>query len=170
MPSRPDVPRERLISLLTPVVAASGLDLDDVVVRPAGKRLLVRVVVDTDGGATLDAVAGVSGAVGDAIDGSGALGETAYVLEVTSPGVDRPLTTPTHWRRAAGRLVEVTPHQGAPFTGRVMTTDDSGAVLDIGKDDRRVAYADVAKAVVQVEFGRAAAGDVDDDSDSVEEV
>ena len=166
MPSRPDVPLERLISVLTPVVAASGLDLDDVVVRPAGKRLLVRVVVDADGGATLDAVAAVSGPVGDAIDASGALGETAYVLEVTSPGVDRPLSTPTHWRRAAGRLVEVTPRQGAPFTGRVMTTDDSGAVLDLGKDDRRVAYADVAKAVVQVEFGRAAAGD----DDSVEEV
>ena len=154
MPSRPDVSRERLVALLAPVVSAGGLDLDDVEVRPAGRRLLVRVVVDADGGGGLDAVAAVSSAVGERLEESDVFGQTSYVLEVTSPGVDRPLTEPRHWRRARGRLVTVTPHHGREFTGRLMSSHDSGAVLDVGRTDQQIAYADVARAVVQVEFSR----------------
>ena len=104
--------RERLLALLEPLVGAAGYDLEDVSVSAAGRRSVVRVFVDADGGVDLDAVATVSRVVSDALDerdsdfgGAGLLGG-AYVLEVSSPGVDRPLTEPRHWRRAAGRLVE----------------------------------------------------------------
>ena len=92
---------------VAPLVTAAGLDLEDVVVRPAGRRSLVRVVVDSDGGVSLDAVASISGAISEALDEAGVMGQTPYTLEVSSPGVDRPLTEPRHWRRARGRLVQV---------------------------------------------------------------
>ena len=94
-----------LRALLAPVVEGLGLDLEDVEVTAAGRRRRVCVVVDRDGGIDLDAVADVSKSVSDVLDASDALGSAPYVLEVTSPGVDRPLTQPRHWRRARGRLV-----------------------------------------------------------------
>src|ERR1700709_2228211 len=102
--------REHLLEVLSPVVAATGHDLEDVTVTAAGRRSLIRVIVDADGGVDLDAVADVSRAGSDALDegpGSDAFAGP-YVLEVSSPGVDRPLTEPRHWRRAIGRLVQVT--------------------------------------------------------------
>ena len=93
--------RAALLRLLEPVVAEAGFDLEDVLVTPAGKRRQVRVIVDGDGGVSLDDVAVVSQRVSAALDDSAAMGSGPYVLEVTSPGVDRPLTQPRHWRRAA---------------------------------------------------------------------
>src|SRR5688572_28096970 len=97
--------REHLRSLLEPVVGAARLDLEEVNVTPAGRRRLLRVVVDGDGGVDLDRLALVSRSVSEVLDDSDAMGSQPYVLEVTSPGVDRPLTEPRHWRRAASRLV-----------------------------------------------------------------
>ena len=91
--------RARLLQMLTPAVESSGHDLEDVTVSPAGRRKVVRVVVDKDGGVTLDDIAEVSRAVSDVLDTpeAEALLTGAYTLEVTSPGVDRPLTQPRHW-------------------------------------------------------------------------
>ncbi|MDQ1682331.1 MAG: ribosome maturation factor RimP, partial [Frankiaceae bacterium] len=99
--------RSRLVQLLEPVVAATGADLEDVQVRAAGRRSVVEVVVDRDGGVTLDDVAEIARVVSEALDADDPLGETPYTLEVGSRGVDRPLTLPRHWRRAIGRLVKV---------------------------------------------------------------
>ena len=141
---------EAIARAVASVVAEAGLDLEDVVVHPAGRRTLVRVVVDVDGGLSLDAVAAVSGPVSDAIDASGLVGETGYTLEVTSPGVDRPLTEPRHWRRARSRLVEVSLATGDTFTARLTGSDEETAKFaEVG---RTVALADVARAQVQVEF------------------
>jgi len=146
------VSAEALERAVLPVVAGAGLDLEGVEVRPAGRRTLVRVIVDADGGVSLDAVAAVSGPVSEALDASGALGESAYTLEVTSPGVDRPLTEERHWRRAVGRLVQVTPVEGAPFTGRLVAVSGTDAELDVDGEVRVARMADVRRAVVQVEF------------------
>jgi ribosome maturation factor RimP len=78
----------------------------------------------------------------------------AYVLEVTSPGVDRPLTEQRHWRRAAGRLVSV-PVVGQPVTGRIAHVDDSGVTLDTGGVSRQVPWADLGRGKVQIEFTHA---------------
>jgi ribosome maturation factor RimP len=147
--------RARLAEALHPVLADSGFDLEDVTVSKAGSRSLVRVVVDRDGGVDLDGVADASRAVGNFLDADEELVPGAYVLEVTSPGVDRPLTAPRHWRRNAGRLVAVTPREGKPFTGRILEADDQTAVVDTDKGQQTVQLADVAKALIQVEFSRA---------------
>src|SRR3954468_24237916 len=97
---KPDPATVRLTEWVGPVVAGAGYDLEELVVTPAGRRSVVRVVVDRDEGVTLDDIADVSRAVSAALDDNdGDLGPTPYVLEVTSPGVDRPLTDPRHWRR-----------------------------------------------------------------------
>src|SRR6185503_10759168 len=117
-PARADIDGTKLRVQLEPVVAALGYDLEEVVVHRAGSRRLLRIVVDGDGGVSLDDIAEVSQAVSAALDENDQMGETAYDLEVTSPGVSRPLTEPRHWRRAAGRLVQVPLTAGGELTGR----------------------------------------------------
>ena len=148
----------RLSEVLAPVVEQTGADLENVDVSKAGKRSVVRVVVDRDGGVSMDDVADVSRAVSDALDAldeaePGVLGPS-YVLEVTSPGVDRPLTAPRHWRRNVGRLVTVVLKEGANVTGRITSADDNNIVLDTDGTETALALADVVRGTVQVEFAR----------------
>jgi ribosome maturation factor RimP len=167
--SRTDPVATRLAGWIEPVVDAAGYDLEELVVTPAGRRSVVRVVVDRDAGVTLDDVAEVSRAVSAALDeNDGDLGRVPYVLEVTSPGVDRPLTEPRHWRRNTGRLVSVA--VGAPggaeqLTARVLEVGDDGVALAVeapGKPGakkrpptrRQVPWQQLGAGRVQVEFGR----------------
>ena len=146
--------REHLIELLTPVVAAIGYDLDDVEVTPAGRRSLVRVTVDGDGGVDLDAIAEISRAVSDALDvdqPGGPAFAGPYVLEVSSPGVDRPLREPRHWRRAKGRLVSV-PIGASTVVGRVVAVSEREVTLDVDGARRDVPFADLGVGRMQVEF------------------
>ena len=148
--------RERLLTLLGPVVTAAGYDLEDVSVTKAGRRSLVRVSVDADGGIDLDAVAEVTRIVSDALDSGEPGGPDfagPYVLEVSSPGVDRPLTEQRHWRRAAGRLVKV-PVDGSAIAGRVKKVGDNGVTLDVNGSLREVAWSALGAGRVQVEFNR----------------
>ena len=174
MPARPnDAARERVIGLLEPVVAATGADLEDVELRTVGRRLVVRVLVERGRGISLDEVAEVSRAVSDALDGSSVLGNDAYTLEVSSPGIDRPLTLERHWLRNVGRLVNLTLADGTKVTGRLLShSADAGEIvieLDVKgrKSTRTVPLADIRRAVVEVEFSRSAAegddGDVPED-------
>lgn len=153
---------ERIAELLEPVLAEAGLDLEGVELTPAGKRRVLRVVVDSDNGVDLDTVGEVSQAVNDSLDASDVMGELPYVLEVTSPGVDRPLTLPRHWRRSQGRLVKVALVEGGDVTGRVTESDDQGVTLDVKGRPRTLAYDSIVKARVQVEFRRAADTDAAD--------
>ena len=131
-----------------------GLDLEAVELTPAGKRRVLRVAVDKDGGVTLDDVADATREVSRVLDESDVMGEMPYTLEVTSRGVDRPLTLPRHWRRNADRLVKVTLVDGSALVGRILASDDTAATLDVDGEQHRVALADVAKALVQIEFNR----------------
>jgi ribosome maturation factor RimP len=147
--------RDRLAGVLTDPLSAVGLDLEAVDLTPAGKRRLLRVAVDKDGGVTLDDIAEATKEVSRLLDESDVMGEQPYTLEVTSPGVDRPLTQPRHWRRNTGRLVKVSLRDGRAVTGRITSSDDATASLDVeGTGTEQVALADVAKAKVQVEFNR----------------
>jgi ribosome maturation factor RimP len=149
-----DETRDRLSGLLTAPLLALGLDLEAVEITPAGKRRLLRVAVDKDGGVTMDDLASATKQVDRLLDDSGAMGEQPYLLEVTSPGIDRPLTLPRHWRRNQSRLVKVTTGTKETITGRITESDDERVVLDVNGKARAVAYDDVAKARVQVEFNR----------------
>ena len=179
--------RARLLELLAPVASDAGYDLEDITVTSAGRRNLVRVVVDADGGVDLDAVATLSRAMSEVLDedagGAGRDFADPYVLEVSSPGVDRPLTEARHWRRAVGRLVEVTV-DGTVVTGRVLGTDGQGVRLEVAglkgrpATTRELAWSSLGRGKVQVEFNRkgaanepgTAAGDeFDDEFDENEE-
>jgi ribosome maturation factor RimP len=153
--------RDHLLETLRPVVTAAGYELEDVSVTSAGRRSLVRVTVDSPdtgtavtggGGIDLDGVAVVSRAVSDALDG-GADFAGPYVLEVSSPGVDRPLAEPRHWRRATGRLVQV-PVGGQVVTGRVREVTGSGVALEFGGERREIGWSELGRGQVQVEFTR----------------
>ena len=149
-----DATRDRIEAELVDPLSAMGLDVEAVEVTPAGKRRVLRVAVDKDGGVTLDDVADATREVSRVLDESDVMGEMPYTLEVTSRGVDRPLTLPRHWRRNEDRLVKATLADGSAVTGRILGSTEESVTLDEDGTRREVAYADVAKALVQIEFNR----------------
>ena len=146
--------RDRLSSVLTAPLHAVGLDLEAVDIIPAGSRRVLRVAVDKDGGVDLDDIAEATKEVSRLLDESDVMGNRPYLLEVSSPGVDRPLRLPRHWRRNVSRLVKVTTTANEKLTGRITEAGDESAVLDVDGTHRTIAYADITKARVQVEFNR----------------
>ncbi len=142
----------QLHGVLEPIVAGAGFELDQLDVRAAGRRHTVKVVVDSDAGVGLDDIATVSRAISAELDDQEHLIGGSYTLEVTSPGVDRPLTGSRHWRRAHLRQVAVRLHDGTEFTGRVGRAGEDAATVLVAGQLREVRYADVAHAGVQVEF------------------
>ena len=153
--STPDI-TDRLAGLLAEPIEALGLDLEAVDLSKAGKRSVLRVAVDKDGGVDMDDIAAATGEVSRVLDDSDVMGKSSYTLEVSSPGVDRPLTLPRHWRRNVSRLVTVTMTDGSAVEGRITDADDDGAVLEVDGGSTRVSFADVAKARIQIEFKREA--------------
>jgi len=149
-----DATRDRIEAELVSPLLELGLDVEAVEITPAGKRRILRVAVDKDGGVTLDDVADATREVSRVLDDSDVMGEHPYTLEVTSRGVDRPLTLPRHWRRNADRLVAVTLTDGEVFTGRIQESDDTGAQVEADGRSRQVSFAEVDKALVQIEFNR----------------
>jgi ribosome maturation factor RimP len=166
----------RISGLIEPVLRALDIDLEAVTIRPVGRRRVLRIVVDADGGVSLDDIAEVSREVSVRLDAKNAMGDAPYTLEVSSPGVDRPLTEPRHWQRAIGRLVVVPltaqdhhSQRDAPATpaaqqARVIGADHLGVTLEIDGAERTVSYGELGPGRVQVEFGRLA----DDDSSDLD--
>jgi ribosome maturation factor RimP len=156
--------KARVRAVVEPVVAEAGYDLEELTLSRAGRRYVVRVLVDTDGGISLDDVAIVSREISAALDAAeesgGDLLNGEYQLEVGSPGIDRPLTEPRHWRRNTGRLVAVN-----GVTGRVVSTDDTGVVLDVDGATRAIGFAELGRGKVQIEFKRLDEADFGDDED-----
>ena len=147
--------QRQVIDLLDGEFSRAGFDIEDVVIDAAARPPRIVVVVDGDDGLDLDSVAQLSRIAAELLD---ELESPAYVLEVTSPGVDRPLTTDKHFRRARGRKVELTLADGSSLTGRLGETQD-GTVCVIRREGARgnlvtrdIALDTIAKAVVQVEF------------------
>ncbi len=149
---------EAVTSGLRGPLSDMGIDLESVEVSKAGRRHVVRVVVDRDGGIDLDLVASVSQRVSELLDAP-PLDQYVpgpFVLEVTSPGVDRPLTEPRHWRRATTRLVHATLRDGSVVEGRIIEVpSDTEAIVSTEGGDVAITLADVDRALVQVEFNRA---------------
>ena len=152
----------RLRAVVEQVTARAGFDLEDLTVQAAGRRRIVRVVIDADDGVSLDDAAAVSRAISEALDADqdDPMGSAPYALEVTSPGIGRPLTLPRHFRRARTRLVAITTTDGRALTGHVLEATDSGLVLLTGKsgtDRVDLPFDTIAKAKVEVEFSRPSA-------------
>jgi ribosome maturation factor RimP len=156
--------KARLREVIEPLARSAGYDLEDLSVVRMGRRHVVRVTVDRDGGVGLDAVAALSRDISHGLDAAeSAAGEFIageYQLEVSSPGTDRPLTEPRHWRRNVGRLVTAR-LGGHPVTGRLVAVDDTGATLAVDGVERTHTYADLGRGRIEVEFNRL--DEVDDD-------
>jgi ribosome maturation factor RimP len=163
------VDAQQLAGVLRPVVSAMGMDLENVRITATGRRRLLRVVVDADGGVNLDDITRISRELSAELDATGAMGETPYTLEVSSPGVDRPLTEPRHWRRAAGRLVRapLAPRSSAKsdnpgrlmtVEGRVLAASDHSVLLEVAGKQREFGYSELGAGKIQVEFGHAVTG------------
>jgi ribosome maturation factor RimP len=136
-------------------LAELGVDLEDVQIQAAGRREIVRVVVDKDGGVDLDLVASVSRLIAEQLDVPPLADQFVgnFVLEVTSPGTDRPLTVAKHWRRAVNRLVEVTLRDGSTVAGRITEADeDSVTLMPASGTPLVMAMGDIVRGMVQVEF------------------
>lgn len=170
---------ENISADLAQVLAPLDLVVEDVSVMPAGKRRLVRVLVDralaADAEETavippldLDHVADVTRVISERLDETDAMGEQAYVLEVSSPGIDHPLTLARHFRRNVGRLVEVTVPEQTPVTGRITRADDAGFTIVVtgpksATTEQSFSYDDSPRGAVQVEFNRS--GDTEGEDD-----
>jgi ribosome maturation factor RimP len=151
---------DRLRALLDPLVCGAGAELEDVRITTAGKRRQLQVVVDADDGVPLDLVAELSRGISKALDDSAVMGSAPYVLEVTSPGLDRPLTEPRHFRRQLGRMIRARLAEGGEVTARITAVDDDGIDVEVpgvkGRrpTSRRLAFSEIARARVEVEFRR----------------
>ena len=145
---------EQVLELLNGEFARSGYEVEDVAIDLRATPPLIRVIVDGDVPLDLDTVAELSRSASESLDGLDS--EAAYVLEVTSPGVDRPLTDEKHFRRARGRKVEALLRDETTVTGRIATVADGAVDLVVrqgrGWIVRRIALKEIAKAAVQVEF------------------
>lgn len=177
---------DRIRSTLQDPLRDLGLVIEDLTITPAGKRSVLRIAVDDDLAdvdplddhspippLTLDDVADATRAISDALDASDVTGSQPYVLEVSSPGVGRPLTSWRQWRRNVGRLVTVTGLDGTTTQGRIVRVDESTAtVRPTSGVDVVVGLADVRRARIDVEFARL--DDLDDldefdDDDALDE-
>jgi ribosome maturation factor RimP len=151
--------RTRLRTIIEPAVMSAGLDLEDLVVAPAGRRLVVRITVDGDDGVSHDELSAVSRELSARLDAAeetgGELTPDSYTLEVSSPGVDRPLTLPRHWRRNVGRLVKVKAGDRS-LTARIASVDDLGVTMDADGREVSVAFGELGPGRVQIEFTRVA--------------
>lgn len=139
---------EEIAVAITPAIEAAECYLEEVTLTPAGKRKIMTVIVDGDTYLSLDHVTSVTKEISAILEELPILGDTPYTLEVTSPGVDRPLTLPRHWRKNHGRLVHVTRHDGTSTSGRIGDSTE----IDVEIDSVKVAFDAIKKALVQIEF------------------
>ena len=144
-----------LTELLNPAVTRAGFILEDVTVTPVGKRRLVSVVVDCENrNPSLDEVTVVSKEVSSILDSYSLMGDMPFTLEVTTPGVDRPLTELRHWRKNVGRLVKITPVTGEKYVARIIAINPRDVVLESQGKEINVPFADITRAQIEVEINR----------------
>ena len=157
---------------LADALASVDVDLEDLQITAAGRREVVRVVVDRDGGLDLDLVADISRQIAELLDVPPLADEFAgtYVLEVSSPGTDRPLTEEKHWRRAERRLVEATLVDDSILTGRIVSAASGVVEIELSTGEvRAVPLSSLRRGVVQLEFSRPASDSTDKATDSTDE-
>lgn len=145
---------DSIAAVIEPTVRGLGFDLEAVELRGGGKHRTLLVAIDSDAGVGIDEITDVTRALAPVLDQTDVMGESPYTLEVTSRGVDRPLTEPRHWRRNRGRLVAVELVDTERFEARIGSSDDEGVDLDVRGTTTRFPYSDISAAVIQVELNR----------------
>ncbi len=146
-----------LTELLTPAIKTLGFVLEEIKVTPIGKRRIIAVIVDQEEkNPNLDEVTVVSREVSNILDNYSQLGDQPFTLEVTTPGVDRPLVLPRHWLKNLGRLVKVVKIDGQTVSGRISSVSDVSAAIEVAGKSVEVLFGDVKRAQIEIEFNRKA--------------
>jgi ribosome maturation factor RimP len=150
--------KDQISELVTPAVSDLGFYLEDVHVATPGSHRIVTCIVDGDASLNLDQVTSVSRVISELLDEAVFMGETPFTLEVTSPGVDRPLTQPRHFAKNVDRLLKIIKLDGSEITGRILSNSDHDVTLTVAvkKEIREevITLADIKRAVVEIEFNR----------------
>ena len=140
--------KEKIAAALAPIIEASGNFLEHLTITSAGKHRILTVVVDSEKHLTLDEVTAVTKSLSEVVENLSEIGDLPFTLEVTSPGVDRPLTLPRHWRKNVGRLINITLNDESKVNGRIGESTDS----DVQIDESKINFADIKKATIEIEF------------------
>jgi ribosome maturation factor RimP len=139
---------EEISAAIRPIIEASGNYLEELTITTAGKVKILTVIVDSDSHLNLDQITAVTKEISEVIEGLEELGENAFTLEVTSPGIDRPLTKPRHWRKNFDRLVKINMTSGKDIEGRIGEATDTTVLVG----DEKVSFEDIKRAVLEIEF------------------
>ena len=143
--------KEEIAAAITPTIESLGFYLEDLNITSAGRRSMLTVIVDGDTHLTLDQVTSVTKAIGEIVENIQSLGQTPFTLEVTSPGIDRPLTKPRHWKKNVDRLVKVVLQDASEVKGRIKDSNQETATID----DKLIKFAEIKRATLEVEFKQA---------------
>jgi ribosome maturation factor RimP len=150
--------KDQISELVTPAVSDQGFYLEDVHVATPGSHRIVTCIVDGDASLNLDQVTTVSRVISELLDEAAFMGETPFTLEVTSPGVDRPLTQPRHFAKNIDRLLKIVKLDGSEVTGRILSNTDQDVTLTVTVKketiEQTVSLSEIKRAVVEIEFNR----------------
>ncbi|MSY98886.1 MAG: hypothetical protein F2698_01715 [Actinobacteria bacterium] len=139
---------DEVSAAIRPIIEATGNYLEELTITSAGKVKILTVIVDSDSHLNLDQVTVVTKQISEVVENLPALGDSAFTLEVTSPGLDRPLTKPRHWRKNLDRLVKITMNSGQVIEGRIGEATETTVLVG----DEKVSFEDVKRAVLEIEF------------------
>ena len=150
--------KDQIAELISPALSQAGYFLEDIHIVSPGNHRIVTVIVDGQSALNLDQVTLASKLVSELLDEASFMGETPFTLEVTSPGIDRPLTLPRHFAKNHDRLLKVTQTDGSVVTGRILSNSESNVTLSVQekKETKEViiSLADIKRAQVEIEFNR----------------
>ena len=140
--------KEQVAVVITPAIESLGFYVEDISITSAGRRSMLTVIVDGDTHLSLDQVTVATKAISEIVENLPTLGNNPFTLEVTSPGLDRPLTKPRHWRKNKDRLIKIVLNDGKEITGRIKDSTDDQVIVD----EQKVAFVDIKRATLEIEF------------------
>ena len=140
--------KEQVLAVITPAIESLGFYIEDITITSAGKRSMLTVIVDGDTHLSLDQVTVATKAISEIVENLPTLGNNPFTLEVTSPGLDRPLTKPRHWRKNQDRLIKIILNDGKEVTGRIKDSNESSVKVD----QQEISFADIKRATLEIEF------------------
>jgi ribosome maturation factor RimP len=140
--------KEQVLAVITPAIESLGFYIEDITITSAGKRSMLTVIVDGDTHLSLDQVTVATKAISEIVENLPTLGNNPFTLEVTSPGLDRPLTKPRHWRKNQDRLIKIVLTDGKEINGRIKDSDETSATVD----DQTINFSDIKRATLEIEF------------------
>jgi ribosome maturation factor RimP len=140
--------KEQVAAVITPAIQALGFYVEDISITSAGRRSMLTVIVDGDTHLSLDQVTVATKAISEIVENLPTLGNNPFTLEVTSPGLDRPLTKPRHWRKNKDRLIKIVLNEGKEITGRIKDSTNDEVIVD----EQKLAFVDIKRATLEIEF------------------